>query len=157
MRRVLLLSAAAAFPALAHAGDLGINVYGISYHFNRDKAREIGVDNWLNPGLGLRYRLPHGDRLDWFFDAGAYHDGGRNTAVLAGAGGLWHASERLRLGAALAFFHSKTYNGGRPFIAPVPLAAYEFRSATLNAFYAPKVRDVNSVNTVGFWLTVWLR
>jgi hypothetical protein len=164
VRKTLLLFAAAALPSLAQAGDLGINLYGLSYHFDRGKARELHDDNGFNYGLGVRYRLPDesvdwlpGESIDWFFDAGAYHDGGRNTAVLAGAGGLWHASERLRLGAALTFFHSKTYNGGRPFIAPVPLAAYEFRSATLNAFYAPKVRDVNSINTLGFWLTVWLR
>ena len=156
MKSIFLLFVAVALPAPSHAADLGLNVYGLSWHLNRDKAREIGVDNWFNPGVWLRYRLSE-ERVDWVFDAGAYHDGGRNTAVIAGGGGLWHAAERLRLGAALAFFHSKTYNGGQPFIAPVPLAAYEFRSATLNAFFAPKVRDVNRINTVGFWLTFWLQ
>ncbi len=145
-----------ALPMTVHSGDLGINVYGLSYHFDRDKARELRDDNWFNYGLGARYRLP-GEGLDWFFDAGAYHDSGRNTAVLAGAGGFWHATANLRLGAALAFLHSKTYNDGRSFVAPLPVAAYEWRAATLNAVYLPKVHSINDINTLGFWLTVWLR
>ena len=156
MRKTLLLFAAAALPSLAQAGDLGINIYGLSYHLDRDRARELHDDNGFNYGLGARYRLP-GESIDWFFDAGAYHDSGRNTAVLAAAGGYWHATERVRLGAALAFLHSRTYNQGQAFVAPLPLAAYEWRSATLNMVYLPKVREFNSINTLGFWLTVWLR
>jgi len=156
MRFVFLFGLALAMPSLVHAGDLGINLYGLSYHFDRDKARELHYDNWLNYGLGARYRVP-GESIDWFFDAGAYHDSGRNTAVLAGAGGYWHATERVRLGAALAFFRSKTYNGGRGFVTPLPIAGYEWRAATLNMSYQPKVRNINNINTLGFWLTVWLR
>ena len=156
MRKTVLLFAAAAFPALAHAGDFGINVYGLSYHFDRGKARELHDDNGFNYGLGARYRLP-GEGVDWFFDAGALHDSGRNTAVVAGGGGYWHATERVRLGAALAFLHSRTYNGGQAFVTPLPLAAYEWRSATLNMVYSPKVREINRLNTLGLWLTVWLR
>lgn len=143
-------------PFAVHAGDLGINIYGLSYHFDRGKARELHDNNWFNYGLGARYRLP-GEGIDWFFDAGAYHDSGRNTAVLAAAGGYLHATENVRFGAALAFLHSKTYNDGRAFVAPLPIAAYEFRSATLNMVYLPKVRELNSINTLGFWLTVWRR
>jgi len=93
--------------------------------------------------------------FDWFFDAGAYRDSGRNTAVLAGAGLLWKPTEHLRLGGALAFFHSETYNDGNPFIAPLPLLAYEWRAVTANLVYFPKVSGVNEINTLGFWLTLW--
>jgi Antimicrobial peptide resistance and lipid A acylation protein PagP len=142
-------------PALARA-DLGINVYGLSWHFDRDKARELNVDNWFNPGLGLRYRIP-GEKLDYFFDAGFYRDSGRNTAVLAGAAAHWHASESARLGLALVVLNSKTYNDGRTFVAPLPIAAWELRAVTLNVVYMPKVHEVNDINTLGFWLTYWLR
>ena len=36
--------------------DIGINLYGASYHFDRDKAKEIGLTNEFNPGLGVRWR-----------------------------------------------------------------------------------------------------
>ena len=155
-----LLAAAALLPTAAAAGasgDWGINLYGASYHFQRERARELGVDNEFNPGLGVRYRRQAAERWQWVFDAGAYRDSGRNTALVAGAGALWHATEGLRLGGAAAFFHSDTYNRGDPAIAPVPLAAYEFRRFTLNATFLPKVKEINEVSTLAFCVTLWVR
>jgi hypothetical protein len=145
-------------PASAKAQQtVGVNLYGLSYHLDRERAREIGVDNEINPGLGVRYRVPHSERLQWIFDAGAYRDSGRNTALLAGAGALWRVSPGWRLGGALVVLDSDTYNEGKTFVAPLPLAAYEFRSAALNFVYLPKVSDLNEVATLGFWATIWLR
>lgn len=146
-------------PCLAHGqaspqGELGINLYGLSYHFERDTARELGYDNEVNPGLGIRWRMPR-ERFDWFVDAGAYRDSGRNTALLAGGGAFWKPTGRLRLGGALAFLHSDTYNGGDPFIAPLPLLAYEWRTVSANLVFFPKVSGVNEISTLGFWLTLW--
>lgn len=148
-----LAFALASLPAWASA-DLGINVYGLSYHFDRTQARESGLDNQVNAGLGLRYRLPR-ERLDWLIDAGVYHDSGRNTAVLAGAGALWKVAQRWRLGGALVAFKSDSYNRGEAFLAPVPLVAYELRSATLNFTYVPRAAEVNDVATLAVWLTWW--
>lgn len=157
LTRSCLASVALTVALPAHAGDLGINLYGFSYHLDRARARELAVDNEVNPGLGVRYRVPHGERLDWFIDAGAYRDSGHNTALLAGVGGLWHLTSGWRAGAALALFDSATYNRGRTFLAPLPLAAYETRYVTLNAVYLPKVSDFNEVATLGFWATWWLK
>ncbi len=140
----------------ATSGELGINLYGLSYHFERDRAKASGKDNQVNPGLGLRWRMPRRD-FDWFLDGGAYRDGGRNAAVYAGGGAFWKPTERLRLGAALAYFHSDTYNRGHAFIAPLPLAAYEWRAVSLNLMYAPKLSGVNDINTLGFWITLWTK
>jgi hypothetical protein len=148
---VLLLATAA--PARA---DLGLNLYGLSWHFDQDKAHELGVDNPFNPGLGVRLRAPR-EAWDWIADAGFYRDSGRNTATLAGGGVLWHLGPSLRLGGAVVLMHSETYNRGRAFIAPLPLAAYELGRVTLNMVYMPKVHEVNDINTLGFWLTLWLR
>ncbi|HUQ74115.1 MAG TPA: hypothetical protein VM183_05255, partial [Burkholderiales bacterium] len=82
----------------AACADVGINLYGGSYHFDRDKARAIGLTNERNPGLGLRWRQPRSETLDLFADVGVYDDSARNTAKLVGGGALWHATERLRFG-----------------------------------------------------------
>jgi hypothetical protein len=129
-------------------------VYGLSYHFERGRAEELGFDNEGNPGLGLRYRMNR-ERFDWFLDGGAYRDSGRNTAQYAGAGAFWKPAGGLRLGGALAFFHSDTYNDGDAFIAPVPLVAWEWRHVTLNMVYFPRISGVNEINTLGFWITLW--
>ena len=155
LKRALVFALAALpVPALA---DLGINLYGLSHHFNRARAHELHVDNELNPGLGLRYRIPHGERMSWIFDLGAYRDSGRNTALVAGAGGLWNLSEHLRVGGALVVLDSDTYNRGKTALAPLPLAAFETRSVTFNFVYIPKLSDINEVATLGFWATWWIR
>ena len=136
--------------------DLGVNLYGASYHFDRDKAKEIGLTNEFNPGLGVRWRKARNEKLDLFLDAGFYDDSANHTAKLFGGGALWHATERLRLGGGLVLLKSETYNGGTAFIAPAPVLAYEWRRVTFNAVYFPKWQDVNRTNQLGFWLTVWL-
>jgi len=153
MRLTLLLLVLCA-PA-AHA-DLGVNLYGASYHFDRDKAKELGLTHEFNPGLGVRYRQAQSETLDFFADAGFYSDSKANTAILLGGGGLWHATKGLRLGGGFVLLKSDTYNDGNAFIAPAPVAAYEWRRVTFNVVYFPKWRDVNRTNQLGFWLTLWL-
>lgn len=156
MRRYLLAFAFAGFAPAASA-DLGINFYGLSYHFDRSRARELGLDNEVNPGLGLRYRTQHSERLDWIFDVGGYRDSGRNTALLAGAGGLFRVTQYLRLGGALVLFDSETYNRGNTVLAPLPLAAIDTPGMTFNFFYTPSLSKLNDVATLGFWVTWWIR
>jgi hypothetical protein len=150
--KTLVALTLAVVPSFARA-DLGINVYGLSYHFDRDKAREHGLTHEVNPGLGVRWRS---SESILFADAGFYRDSAARTARLAGVGALWHVGERLRFGGAAALLRSDTYNHGKAFIAPLPLAAYELRGATLNLVYFPKWRDQNPTNQVGAWITLWL-
>ena len=156
--RVILL-ALAFFPLCGNAQDAswGVNLYGLSYHFDQDKAKQIGTDNQFNPGLGVRYRRPINQSFDFFTDVGFYRDSGRNTAALAGAGAFWRATGRLRLGGALVAFKSDTYNRGDAFIAPLPVAALDFDRVSFNMVYMPKVSNFNLINTLGFWATVWLK
>jgi len=152
----LAVLAAALLLAPAARAEFGLNLYGLSWHLDADKAHAQGVDNWFNPGLGVRYRVP-GEEFDVFFDAGAYRDSGRNTAVLAGGAVHWRATQSARLGLALVMFNSKTYNDGKTFVTPLPLFGWEFGPAMLNVMWSPRVREINEVNTLGFWLTYWLR
>ena len=140
----------------AARADIGINLYGASYHFDRDKAKELGLTNEFNPGLGIRWRQKRSDKLDLFVDAGFYDDSASHTAKLVGGGALWHATDGLRLGGGLVLLQSKTYNGGDAFIAPAPVLAYDWRRISFNLVYFPKFRDQNKTNQIGMWLTVWL-
>jgi hypothetical protein len=150
-----LAACAVPAPAAAEAGELGISIYGLSYHFDRDRARALGVDNGFNPGLGVRYRFARWERWTFAVEAAAYYDSGRNTAVVAGAAALWHVGHGFHAGAALAVFDSPTYNRGRAFVAPLPLVAYDWGPLTLNATFLPKVERYNDVATLGLWVTFW--
>jgi hypothetical protein len=142
-------------PAAADWRELGVNVYGLSYHFDRDRAEELDVDNSFNPGLGLRYNFAQLERWTFFADAGAYYDSGKNTAVYGGVGALWQVVGGLKIGAALAVMNSDTYNDGDTFLAPLPLVAYDFGPMMVNLTFFPKVSKYNDVATLGLWLTLW--
>ncbi len=158
MRAVLcVLMMLVASPGFSQTGEFGVNVYGLSHHFERGRAKELGLDNELNPGIGARYRAALNERADWFFDVGLYRDSGRNHTLGGGPGVLWKAAGGIRVGGALAFFRTQSYNRGRAFITPVPLVAYEWRAVTLNVAYFPKIAPFNEINTVGVWLTFWPR
>ena len=145
----------AAHAAIAHA-DLGINLYGASHHFDRAEAKELGLTHEFNPGLGVRWRQSQSENWDVFADIGFYRDSKANAALLFGGGGFWHATERARLGGGLVLLKSDTYNGNKAFIAPVPVAAYEWQRVTFSAVYFPKWRDINRTSQLGFWVTFWL-
>jgi hypothetical protein len=49
------------------------------------------------------------------------------------------------------------YNGERTFIAPLPVVSEDLRSVPLNVFYSPRLRELNDINTLGFWITFWSR
>ncbi len=109
----------------------------------------------MNPGLGVRWQFAEWERWRFFADAGVFNDSGRNTAVLGGAGALWHVGGGFQVGAALAVMNSDTYNDGRTFIAPLPLVAWDLGPVTLNATFFPKIERYNDVATLGFWVTLW--
>jgi hypothetical protein len=142
-------------PARADWRDVGVNVYGLSYHFDRDRAEQLDVDNGFNPGLGLRYDFARLERWTFFADAGAYYDSGRNTAVYGGVGTLWRAVAGLQLGAAAVVMNSDTYNNGSTFVALLPLVAYDFGPVTVNLTFFPKISRYNDVATLGLWVTLW--
>ena len=152
---VAISSCVPAESAAADWRDFGVDVYGLSYHFNRDRAKQLDVDNSFNPGLGLRYNFAQMERWTFFADAGAYYDSGRNTAVYGGVGALWQAVGGLQIGAALAVINSDTYNEGKTFLAPLPLVAYDFGPVMVNLTYFPKISDYNEVATLGLWFTLW--
>jgi hypothetical protein len=156
---VILLSIASLYATPSQAGDWGINVYGISYHWDRDLAEQNGWDNEFNPGLGFRYHIGTWLKADAIIDAGAYYDSGRNTAKYAAAGLLWplDRDKRFNLGVALTAFHSETYNQGDPFVAPIPLFSLQFEKVVVNLAYFPKFRDLNEIPITAMFFTFPLR
>lgn len=156
MKKLLLLCL---FALPAGAADLSLNLYGLSYHWERDRARALGVDNEFNPGLGLRYALAPARVCDTpFTEAAFYRDSGRTTAVYAALGcrGL-ELAPGLRLGAAITVFQSDSYNRGDPFIAPMPLLSWQWQPVTLNFIHFPKVKGFNDINTTGMYVSLPLR
>lgn len=139
----------------AHAAQLGLNVFGLSYHPDRSQARANGFTNEFNPGLGLRYEFtaPQAKHVV-MLEADIYADSKRATAKAVGVGYQYRVAERLRVGAALVAFKSSSYNDGDAFIAPLPIVTWEAGPVALNVTYSPRMSGVNDVATFGFYVTI---
>lgn len=131
---------------------LSLNVYGLSYHPDRNTVHRLGLDNEVNPGLALHYALDDDARGITFVEVGAYYDSGSHWAKFASLGYQFKLGGHWRMGGALAAFNSRTYNDGVAFIGMIPLVTYDFGRYTLNAVYFPKFGHYNEVAALGFYL-----
>jgi hypothetical protein len=142
-----------------HAQDLGVglDVYGISRHAQREEAKRLGVEHEVNPGVGVQLRM-RGNIAEPLAGVGVYRDSGAKIARYAAAGLLLKPfGEGLGIGGLLVALHSETYNHGKSFGAPLPMISYDFGRIALNATYFPRVEGVNEIAALGLWATVWLR
>ena len=136
---------------------LDLNVYGFSYHPDRETAHRLNLDNEVNPGLGLHYEFSNSERGIAFAEVGTYYDSGSNWAKLAALGYQFKFGKRWKIGGGLAVMKSRTYNDGEAFICAAPLITYDIGHIKLNAVYFPKFEPYNEVNTFGFYISIPLR
>jgi len=134
-----------------------VQIYGLSYHPDREGVHADGLDNELNLGLGLNYTIHEDERDIQFVEAGFYRDSGRRVAKIAGVGYQYKLGKRWRLGGVVWGVQSETYNHGDPFLAPLPILSYDFGRVKLNAIYVPRYGDRNEFAVFGFYLSVPLR
>jgi hypothetical protein len=137
-----------------NADALDLNVYGLSYHPDREAVHRLDLDNEFNPGLAIHYELLNNSRGITFAEAGAYEDSGRSLAMFAGLGYQFKLGEHWRVGGALALMNSETYNDGTTFVGMIPLITYDFGRIKLNAAYFPKFGHYNRIAAFGLYLGI---
>ena len=133
---------------------LELNVYGLSYHPDREVVHRQNLDNQVNPGLALHYELVNDARGVTFTELGEYRDSGRHSAKFAALGYQWKFGEDWRIGGAVAAMNSKTYNRGVTFLGMIPLVTYDLGFVQLNGVYFPKFGHYNEVDAFGFYITL---
>ncbi len=131
-----------------------LNIYGLSYHPDREAARSRNIDNETNPGLGIHFEWPEDIRGNYFAEAGAYLDSGENWAKFVALGYQFRFGRRWKVGAALAAMHSRTYNNGTAFVGMIPLVTWDLGRIKLNAVYFPQFGHHNQVDVLGFYLSL---
>ena len=132
------------------AGDLGLNIFGLSLHANRSAGY-----NELNPGVGLRYTFwDPAPRWTVFGDTSIYYDSGRHWAKYIALGASYHIAESWRVGVGVGYAQSQSYNHGKPFFAPIPGVAFEYRRVMFNAVLLPSENSNSKVAGLAFFVTI---
>ena len=156
-RRALLLVLALGAPrCLVAQADLGVHLFGVSYHYqSRTYQDAAGVRRryrQLNPGLGAEYVLRSNERMVITAEGGVYRDSKDRTNVFAGPALRLRAGSHLLLGGGLVLMTSRTY--GIP-VAPLPLATAHWSHVGLNATWIPAL-DRRDSGAAGLFLAIYL-
>ena len=144
------LSAEPEAPHEQGAGGLGVDLFGLSFHANRNAGY-----NEINPGIGLRGAFWR-PAPDWglFGDTGIYYDSRRHWAKYVALGASYRLSESWNVGAAVAYGQSQTYHRGTPFVAPVPGVGFEYHGVTFNTVLLPSETATAKVAGLAFFVTI---
>lgn len=132
---------------------LGLNIYGLSYHFLKDnQSRELF--NEVNPGLGIRGTWCTSHNNWTALEAGIYRDTFRNTAKYATVGYHLRLLKGFRAGFNVGLYSSESIRNDEIIIIGVPAISYQLSFCIVNVVYLPKFRNINPFNTLGTYLTI---
>lgn len=143
-------------------GQWFVALNGLSQHFDVAPSYAAQGINQRNWGLGLQYDLPRapGRNWHWMFNGGGYHDSSNGTAVYLGGAWMVDVIRRqpwqAQLGLQAGIFHSERYNGGRVFVALMPVANIGHDNVSLNIAVAPRIPQIIDAGVVFFQLKVKL-
>jgi Antimicrobial peptide resistance and lipid A acylation protein PagP len=127
---------------------------GVSKHFNVDSKYDNAPLNEKNWGLGIEYQFPHkaSDSLRWMVNLGQFHDSFNTNAFYAGGAGLYDLYRKnywyVQTGIQLAFFNSPSYNGGTPFVAPLPIISLGTDAVAANITIIPRLNQIMDAGVV---------
>lgn len=137
------------------AGELGINIYGVSYHFDRQTHDGVTF-NEFNPGLGLNYIFQDHHYFNLAFEAGLYKDSVRNPARFAGVNFRYKLyKDFIKPGFILGLFRSDSVSDDWIFVV-IPGLTSRYQSVSFNLVYIPEFDGINAYDSIGFYLTIHL-
>jgi hypothetical protein len=135
------------------AGEIGINIYGLSYHPDRRDSAGKSF-NELNVGIGLNYALYETHRSIFPIEGGIFKNSGGDVAKYIGAGYLFKFGRGISAGGEAVYFDSKTYNNGHPAFGIVPMVSYRYKPLSFTVMYLPKYKNINQNAAFGLYGTV---
>ena len=127
---------------------------GVSKHFNVDSKYDNAPLNEKNWGIGIEYQFPSkpDDRLHWMLNLGQFRDSFNTNAFYAGGAGLYDLYRKntwyFQTGVQLAFFNSPSYNGGTPFVAPLPIISLGTDEIAANITVIPRLNQIMDAGVV---------
>jgi len=152
---LLFIIFSVSFTTASLAGDFGVNLYGLSYHFKRTTSDGKSFREF-NPGLGLKYVFLQDRTGIASIEAGVFSDSERNTAQYVGVGcSLKLVDSLLSIGLTVGPYKSPTLNYGKLLLAIIPTLSTRHKGFSVHLVFAPAYKDVNQIPTLGLYATVY--
>lgn len=120
------------------AGQFALLLNGHAMHLRKAP----GFENELNYGLGVQYDFPRRGRTLPFGFVLGFQDSHYDPSYAAGGGYRWRLIERfidVDIGITGMVMTRRTYNGGNPFPAVLPMAMVGVGRIAMNVAFVPDV------------------
>jgi len=139
---------------------VGINVFGLSKHFNSvnesdDESSDESDPSSFNPGLGVHWTFDRGRRTSLELNAGLYRDSFHNLNQHLSLGGRLRLWGPLEIGLQAVLAKSLSMNDGNAFLYPLPFLSLRHPRIVLNSVYIPAVSSFNSIPTLALTATIF--
>ena len=138
----LLLSIISTTAYALEKNDLGLDIYGLSYHYKGvyagDDYKKNKILNEVNPGIGLRYIFKKLNNNIFSVNFGVYLDSGENNAKYAGLNWQYYATNYFGAGISLNYFETPSYNQS---VAPIPNITLKFNKIAANLMWIPNPNE----------------
>ncbi len=138
----------------SNAGEIGVNIFGISYHPDGEDSEGNKLNGW-NPGVGLNWIVRETPRSIFHLEGGLYTDSRKDLSEYVAGGYRFKIVEAVSIGAGVFLVHSSAYNGGRPVVAPLPMLCVRNKKVSGTIIYAPRYKDVNRNSVYAFYATFY--
>jgi len=137
------------------AGEVGINLFGLSYHLDRrdEQGRRF---NEINYGIGANYTFYKNHRSHYYLEGGIYDDSFRKTARYITVGYDYRLFAQLYCGLLVGLIDSRSLSSSGSIVAAVPLLRYRWSHVSFNVVHLPKFPGINEYPAFATYLTIWL-
>lgn len=149
---ILILCLSPLVSSPLRAGELGLNLYGLSYHFDRKTVEGISF-NEFNQGFGFNYQFVNIRRLDFSLEASLYKDSLNHTARYISLNVKYRVfTEVVKLGVLIAAYRSESVSEAW-IPAVIPVLTFQYRDIGFNFVYIPEFPNINAYDSIGFYIT----
>jgi len=154
MFRTLICAILLVTVATSSVAGIGVNLYGLSYHPDRDETSTYGY-NETNWGLGLQYDLVVGARSRLYLQGGGLSDSLENLNLHGGISYRHQAWGPLWAGASLFITGTKSDYDGEPVAGALPFLAFVTKPVELSWTYLPDASGRRGTGGILMYATVF--
>lgn len=142
-------------PVRLSAVELGVNVYGFSYHL--DRRDEFGRKfNERNPGVGVNASFLERHRSTYYLEAGIFEDSYNYGAKYVTVGYDYRLYKGLSIGTLIGFYDSRAVTNEGFALVAVPLLSFRYHAVKLHLVHLPEFPGINPYPSFAFYATVYV-
>ncbi len=151
---VVMTAVIASIPSTARARELGINLYGLSYHLDRRDVTGYRF-NERNPGIGIAYTIYKKQRSRYYIEAAIMEDSYRRAAKYVTFGYGYRIHQRAVDWRSVRVYDSRSVAESAVLVA-APMVSYRYRDFEMHLVHLPEFPGINPYPSFALYATLYV-